>query len=95
MARSSFIGLAFVQVFLAIAGTVAWFFVKTRTLEIPPSPPPGTPLYVYEWDFQLITFALVWLPAALISVAILIGVEYIMLKAYQKWLGAAHNRHAP
>ena len=94
MARPSFRKLAVVQVLLAVAGAATWFFVKTRAwLEIPP--PPHADLYAHEWGFQLIVFALFWLPAVLIGVAVLLGVEYLLLWAYQRWQGAASIRHAP
>jgi len=93
MWRPTFRKIALGQALLAVACAAAWFFIKTRAwLEIPP--PPHADLYAHAWGFQLIVFAMFWLPAVLVGAALLLGVEYFVLRAYQAWQDAARNRHA-
>lgn len=73
--------LAAAQVALAIIGSCAWFYVRTTAYLAGP-PDPDT--YAQNWGFQLIVFAIVWLPAILLSIGIVLAIERAILIPYYR-----------
>ena len=86
MGRRKFMRLALVQAFIIVICATAWFFIETWIrLDSPPSAYAKLYPYTHTWDFSLIVFVFAWLPAVLIGSIILLCIEYIILKVYDKW----------
>ncbi|QIL83465.1 hypothetical protein G7047_28600 [Diaphorobacter sp. HDW4A] len=76
--------LAVVQLLCIVAVAAVWFLAKTQALLATP-PPPHSDLHAHEWGFQLVVFAVFWLPIAMVGATALVGVEYFVLRTYQAW----------
>jgi hypothetical protein len=87
--------LATVQVALFVGIAATWFYFRTKAYL---AGPPDPDLYAWSWDFQLMVFALFWLPATLLLTGILIGIERVALRPYYRatseW-ALQQGRHGP
>lgn len=83
--------LALVQLLLAVA--VAGFCFYLRTAAFLSGPPSGD-LYANSWSFQLVIFAAIWLPAALLVAGTLIAIEHSLLKHFQRLPATKRRPHA-
>lgn len=75
--RKSFRELAAMQVALSIVAASVWFYFRTEAYL------QGTPdndLYAWSWSFQLMVFGLVWLPRTLLASAVLLLLEWTVLR---------------
>lgn len=68
--------LATIQVILVLVGSMVWFYFRTTAYLAGP-PDPDT--YAWSWEFQLVTFVIIWLPAILLCTGIFLVVERIVL----------------
>lgn len=73
--------LAIAQIVLVIVGASVWFYFRTETYLAGP-PDPDT--YAWNWGFQLVAFAIFWLPAILLCTGILLAIERAALSAYYR-----------
>ncbi len=80
---------ALVQACIAISGVTIWFLVRTEALL---AGPPSPDLYANNWGFQLVVFALVWLPLASIATISILVAEVIVLVVLR---GARRSFNAP
>ena len=87
--------LAAVQIAMAIAAVGTWFYFRTKAYL---AGPPDPDLYAWSWDFQLMVFAMFWLPPTLLLTSILLGVERFALKPYYQAAcdrDSQAHRHGP
>jgi hypothetical protein len=86
MARTSqprkFWKIALAQIIFAVACSATLFYFRTMTFL---AGPPSGDLYANNWGFQLVIFAIVWLPATLLFVGIALAIQ-------RAWL--THNRRS-
>ncbi|WP_353326899.1 hypothetical protein [Chitiniphilus shinanonensis] len=68
--------LATAQVVLTTLGAVIWFYFSTKAYL---AGPPDPDSYAWNWHFQWMAFALVWLPGILLITGLILAIEY-------KWL---------
>ncbi|WP_286075947.1 hypothetical protein [Stenotrophomonas sp. 59] len=68
--------LAVAQLLVALLLSSVWFYVSAKAfLAGPPSPD----LYANNWGFQIVAFLFYWLPALLLFMGILLGIERLAL----------------
>lgn len=82
--------LAAGQVVLVVGMAAVWFYFRTIAYLAGP-PDPDT--YAWTWGFQLMVFAVVWLPAILLCVGILLAFERIALGPYYRAAALREDRH--
>ncbi|MGG2102454.1 hypothetical protein [Stenotrophomonas sp. NRRL B-14846] len=68
--------LASAQLLIAVILASSWFYVNAKAVL---AGPPNPDQYVNTWDFQMTVFLFYWLPALLLFMGILLGIERLAL----------------
>jgi hypothetical protein len=63
------------QVLVVLLALSGWY--AHRTIDLLAAPPSGD-LYAHTWGFQLMVFALMYLPATLVALTVLLLVEHVI-----------------
>lgn len=82
--------LAAGQVVLIVGTAAVWFCFRTVAYLAEP-PDPDT--YAWSWGFQLMVFVVVWLPAILLCVGVLLAIERIALGPCYRAATLRGDRH--
>ena len=68
---------ASIELFLCVGLAIAWFHVRTEAYL---AGPPDPDLFAQSRSFQWFTFAVFWLPAILVTNAIVLGIARVALR---------------
>jgi Na+/pantothenate symporter len=82
--------LALAQIVLVVGAAFVWFYFRTTAYLAGPPDPDN---YAWNWGFQLIVFAVFWLPAILLFIGILLAIERTALISYYRARELQSDQH--
>ncbi len=85
--RRMFQKLAIVEIALTLVLAVVLFYLQAAPF-IEAGPPESGDLYAYTWGFQFTVFALLWLPGTIVATAMLLAIQYPLLRTALRFLAA-------